>query len=276
MANEKDLGKTRLMESDELSNRCLLIGVFEGPKDKNTCMEHLDELQSLAYTYGLDTVDKISVPLREIHSSTYLGIGKIEELKLLTDEEDINIVIFDVDIFPHQQRNLENIFKRTVIDRTELILGVFAKHAMSKEAKLQVRLAQFKYEMPRLKRMWTHLGRQRTGGKSGGYLKGAGEKQIEIDRQTLKKRFSDLQKEIDKISLQRELQRKKREKTNIPTFAIVGYTNAGKSSLLNALTNANTLVEDKLFATLDTTTRKYFLPNGQSVLLTDTVGFIRK
>jgi len=124
--------------------------------------------------------------------------------------------------------------------------------------------------------MWTHLSRQRTGGKSGGYLKGAGERQIEIDRQTLKRRVSDLQKEIDQIKKQRQLQRKQRKKTNIPSFAIVGYTNAGKSTLMNALTDANVLVEDKLFATLDTTTRKYTLPNRQQILLTDTVGFIRK
>lgn len=276
MTVENNLEKTRLLELDESDNKALLIGVFDNPKGKVHCSEHLDELESLASTYGLKTVEKISVPLRQVSAATYLGSGKIDELKILIDEKDINIVIFDMDIFPNQQRNLEKIFQRTVIDRTELILGVFAKHAKSKEAKLQVKRAQFKYEMPRLKRMWTHLGRQRTGGKSGGYLKGAGEKQIEIDKQTIKKRISDLQKEIDKISQQRELQRKRREKIKIPTFAIVGYTNAGKSSLLNALTNAKVLVEDKLFVTLDTTTRKYSLPNGQLVLLTDTVGFIRK
>jgi len=271
-----NIEKARLLELDLLSNNTLLIGVYKDSKEKIICNEHLDELESLAYTYGLETIEKICVPIRKIESSTYLGSGKVEELKNLIDELNINIVIFDLDILSHQQRNLEKAFKKTVIDRTELILGVFAKHAKTKEAKLQVKLAQFKYEIPRLKRMWTHLSRQRTGGKTGGYLKGSGEKQIEIDRQTLKRKISDLQKNIDKLKVQRELQRKKRIKTNIPSFAMVGYTNSGKSTLMNALTDANILVEDKLFATLDTTTRKYFLPNGQQIVLTDTVGFIRK
>ncbi|NGX64042.1 MAG: hypothetical protein KR126chlam6_01466, partial [Candidatus Anoxychlamydiales bacterium] len=214
--------------------------------------------------------------IRRIESATYLGSGKVEEIKNICEDLNIDIVIFDIDIAPHQQRNLEKIIKKVVIDRTELILGVFAVHARSNVSKLQVKLAQLKYELPRLKRMWTHLSRQRTGGKSGGYLKGAGEKQIEIDRQTLKKRISDLQKNIDKIKEQRKLQRKQRQKIKIPSFAIVGYTNAGKSTLMNALTDANVLVEDKLFATLDTTTRKYILPNQQKIVLTDTVGFIRK
>lgn len=278
MAIEQDLGKTRLLELEENSNKALLIGVFEKPQEKVTCNEHIDELESLAKTYGLETLQKICIPIRRIESSTYLGSGKVEELKILINELDANIVIFDFEISPHQQRNLEKVFQKAVIDRTELILGVFAKHAKSRESKLQVKLAQIKYEVPRLKRMWTHLGRQRTGGSSGsgGYLKGAGETQIEIDRQTLKKRISDLQKEIDKIKEQRELQRKRRAKIEVPSFAIVGYTNSGKSTLMNALTDANVLVEDKLFATLDTTTRQYLLPNGQQVLLTDTVGFIRK
>lgn len=278
MALDHDIEKTRLLELDENNNKALLVGVFESPKEKDNCIEHLNELQSLATTYGLETLEKISSPIRRVDATTYIGSGKVEELKLIIDELDVNIVIFDFEIAPHQQRNLEKIFQKPVIDRTELILGVFAKHAKSSESKLQVKLAQIRYEFPRLKRMWTHLGRQRTGGSSGagGYLKGAGEKQIEIDRQTLKKRISDLQKEIDKMIDQRQLQRKKREKGNIPSFAIVGYTNSGKSTLMNALTNANVLVEDKLFATLDTTTRKYILPNGQQILLTDTVGFIRK
>ncbi len=276
MTIKQDLGKPGLLELDESNNKALLIGVYENPKEKAICVEHLDELERLADTYGLICVQKMCVHIRKIESSTYLGSGKVEELKILIDELNINIVIFDVDIFPYQQRNLEKAFQKTVIDRTELILGVFAKHAKSKEAKLQVKLAQLKYEMPRLKRMWTHLSRQRTGGKSGGYLKGAGERQIEIDRQTHKKRISDLQKEIDKIKEYRELQRKKRAKVKVPSFAIIGYTNSGKSTLMNSLTDANVLVEDKLFATLDTTTRQYFLPNAQQVLLTDTVGFIRK
>ena len=273
--DDLDLGSTRLLDTKE-AKTALLVGVYINSKDKDLCFEHLDELESLASTYGLETAGKMCVHIRKIESSTYLGSGKVQEIAELVEEKGIGIVIFDINIAPYQQRNLEKEIKKTIIDRTELILGVFATHAKSKEARLQVKLAQFKYELPRLKRMWTHLSRQRTGGKSGGYLKGAGEKQIEIDRQTLNKRISDLQKSIDQIKKQRQLQRKQRKKTDIPSFAIVGYTNAGKSTLMNALTDANVLVEDKLFATLDTTTRKYALPNRQQILLTDTVGFIRK
>jgi len=270
-----DLGKTRLLEIEKNKN-ALLVGSFKFNKEKSIRFEHLEELKSLASTFGLRTIEKMLVHIRKIETSTYIGSGKVEEIKTLCEEKNIDIVIFDIDIAPHQQRNLEKEIKKPIIDRTELILGVFAIHARSNESKLQVKLAQFKYEMPRLKRMWTHLSRQRTGGKAGGYLKGAGEKQIEIDRQILKKKISDLQKEIDKIREQRELQRKKRQKYEVPSFAIVGYTNSGKSTLMNALTDAKVLVEDKLFATLDTTTRKYSLPNQQQVVLTDTVGFIRK
>lgn len=270
-----DLGKTRLLEIEQ-NKSALLVGVYKSKEQKKISSEHLDELQSLTTTFGLKTIDKMLVHIRKIESSTYIGSGKVEEIFDLCEELNIDIVIFDIDIAPHQQRNLEKEIKKTVIDRTELILGVFAIHARSNESKLQVKLAQLKYEMPRLKRMWTHLSRQRTGGKSGGYLRGAGERQIEIDRQIIKKKISDLQKNIDKIKDQRELQRKKRQKMQIPSFAIVGYTNVGKSTLMNALSDANVLVEDKLFATLDTTTRKYTLPNQQQVVLTDTVGFIRK
>ncbi|NGX48722.1 MAG: GTPase HflX [Candidatus Anoxychlamydiales bacterium] len=270
-----DLGKTRLLEIEK-NKSALLVGAYKSNKEKSIRLEHLEELKSLAITFGLQTIEKMLVHIRKIETSTYIGSGKVEEIRDLCEEKNIDIVIFDIDIAPHQQRNLEREIKKTIIDRTELILGVFAIHARSNESKLQVKLAQFKYEMPRLKRMWTHLSRQRTGGSSGGYLKGAGEKQIEIDRQILKKKVSDLQKEIGKIKEQRELQRKKRKKQEIPSFAIIGYTNSGKSTLMNALTDAKVLVEDKLFATLDTTTRKYSLPNHQQVVLTDTVGFIRK
>ncbi|KKL83196.1 hypothetical protein LCGC14_1977200 [marine sediment metagenome] len=270
-----DLGKTRLLEIEKNKN-ALLVGAYKSIKNKNIRLEHLEELKSLATTFGLQTIEKMLVHIRKIETSTYIGSGKVQEIRDLCEEKNIDIVIFDIDIAPHQQRNLEREIKKTIIDRTELILGVFAIHARSNESKLQVKLAQFKYEIPRLKRMWTHLSRQRTGGKSGGYLKGAGEKQIEIDRQIIKKKISDLQKNIDKIKEQRELQRKKRKKIQIPSFAIIGYTNSGKSTLMNALTDAKVLVEDKLFATLDTTTRKYTLPNQQQVVVTDTVGFIRK
>ncbi|MBN2479190.1 MAG: GTPase HflX [Parachlamydiales bacterium] len=265
----------RLLDLDT-DTKALLIGTYTSGKDKHICFEHLDELERLADTYGLKTFHKLSCPIKKVESATYLGSGKVEEIKTYINENDIDIVIFDIDIAPHQQRNLEKIFQKTVIDRTELILGVFAIHARTKEAKLQVKLAQAKYEFPRLKRMWTHLSRQRTGGAKGGFLKGEGEKQIEIDKQILKTKISALEKQIDDLKKHRDILRKKRAKTSIPTFAIVGYTNAGKSTLMNALTDAKVLVEDKLFATLDTTTRKYVLPNSQEILLVDTVGFIRK
>jgi GTPase len=210
---------------------------------------------------------------------TYVGSGKLDEILLTVSEKGADIVIFDDEISPNQQRNLEKFFGRPVIDRTELIIEVFAQRAQTREARLQVELAKVKYQLPRLKRLWTHLSRQTgggTGGSGGAYLRGAGELQIELDRRMLRKRIHQLQKEIEDVQKQRETQRQKRIRTGIPSFAIVGYTNAGKSTLLNALTEAKVLVEDKLFATLDTTTRKYVLPNRQEIVLIDTVGFIRK
>ncbi len=195
-----------------------------------------------------------------------------------SDELGADIILFDDEITPNQQRNLEKFFQRPVIDRTELIIEVFAQRAMTREARLQVELAKVKYQLPRLKRLWTHLSRQTGSGGSGGgaYLRGEGETQIELDRRMLKARVLQLQKEIIVVEKQRETQRRQRLRTGIPTFAIVGYTNAGKSTLLNAMTKADVFVEDKLFATLDTTTRKFTLPNRQDILLVDTVGFIRK
>jgi GTP-binding protein HflX len=211
-----------------------------------------------------------------VEAATYLGKGKIDELSKLAVEIGADVVIFDDEISPNQQRTLEEIFKRPVIDRTELIIEIFAQRAQTKEARLQIELAKVKYQLPRLKRLWTHLSRQAGTGGAGAYLKGEGEKQIEIDRRLLKRRVDVLRKEILDVEKQRETQRSQRLRTGIPTFAIVGYTNAGKSTLLRSLTEAHVLVEDKLFATLDTTTRKFVLPNRQEILLVDTVGFIRK
>jgi len=252
----------------------LLLGIHLRSDERDECETSLEELERLADTYGLETVDKVPIMLKKIISATLIGKGKLQELLALCEEYKIDVVIFDEEISPHQQKNLEKLFKRPVLDRTELILEVFNKHAQTKEARLQIELAKIRYTMPRLKRMWTHLSRQVAGG--GGFLKGAGEKQIELDRRMLGHRMARLQKEIDAVRAHREIQRGARRRRQIPTFAIVGYTNAGKSTLLNALTSADILVEDKLFATLDTTTRKYTLPNNQEILLIDTVGFIRK
>lgn len=257
----------------------LLIGTYESTKDKPICEENLGELQRLCETYGLEAVELSTCPIKKIDAGTFLGKGKLEELLVLADEKGADVIAFDDEITPNQQRNLEQFFKRPVIDRTELIIEVFAQRAQTREARLQVELAKVKYQLPRLKRMWTHLSRQAGsagGGSGGGYLRGVGELQIELDRRMLRKRITQLEKEIVEVEKQRQTQRRQRLRTAIPTFAIVGYTNAGKSTLLKALTNAEVLVEDKLFATLDTTTRKYILPNRQEVLLIDTVGFIRK
>jgi GTPase len=258
--------------------QALLVGVYRQSKEKQMAQEHLEELKRLSNTFGLIPHQLALAPLRTVVAGTFLGKGKIDELKQLAEEKDCDVVIFDEEISPQQQRNIEKTIGIPVIDRTELILGVFAQRAQTKEAKIQVQLASFRYQLPRLKRLWTHLSRQRTGGRSGkgGYLKGAGERQIEVDRRLIKTKISQLESDLKTVKKQRATQRAKRQKQELPLFAIVGYTNAGKSTLLKALTKASVLVEDKLFATLDTTTRKFTLPNNQAILLIDTVGFIRK
>ncbi len=258
----------------------LLLGAYTSTKGKPLCEDNLKELERLCDTYGLEVVGTVASPIKKMDAGTFLGTGKLDEMLKMSDELGADIILFDDEITPNQQRNLEKFFQRPVIDRTELIIEVFAQRAQTREAKLQVELAKVKYQQPRLKRLWTHLSRQAGsgggGGSGGAYLRGEGETQIEIDRRLLKQRVIQLQKEIAVVEKQRETQRRQRLRTGIPTFAIVGYTNAGKSTLLNALTQADVFVEDKLFATLDTTTRKFTLPNRQEILLVDTVGFIRK
>jgi GTP-binding protein HflX len=270
------LDPAKLVRGDQGQARVLLVGVYTGAGHKEECEEHLEELERLCDTFGLLTLEKLPCPLRQIDAATYLGSGKIEEIRQLVVERKLDAVVFDEEILPSQQRNLERVLQRPVLDRTEVILGVFAQRAHSREARLQVELAQARYQFPRLRRLWTHLGRQSGSGGGGTYVKGEGEKQIEIDRRILRRRIERLEKQIAQVRQHRETQRQARERAGIPTFAIVGYTNAGKSTLLNALTQAGVFVEDKLFATLDTTTRKFTLPNHQEILLVDTVGFIRK
>ena len=254
----------------------LLVGIYFESKEKEKAQEYLNELKSLGVTYGLSPDYEMLVPLRKITAATYLGKGKVEEIAQIVKEHKLSLVVIDEEISPQQQRNLEKAIKTSVIDRTELILGVFAQRAQTKEASIQVRLAKYEYQLPRLAKLWTHLGRQRTGGASGGFLKGEGERQIEIDRRILKSEITRLKKQLEEVKKQREEKRKVRKKNQIPIFALVGYTNAGKSTLLKALTEAEVFIEDKLFATLDTTTRQYKLPSKEKILLTDTVGFIRK
>ncbi len=261
--------------------RALLVSVYKGggTVPREICEEHLQELSLLAETFGIEVVHKTPCVIRRYDAATYVTEGKLQELVDLAKEHHVNLVVFDDELAPSQQRNLEKAFGVSVIDRTEVILGVFAQRAQTKEARLQIELAQVKYQAPRLKRMWTHLSRQHGSGGSGGgggYLKGEGEKQIEIDRRIIKRKIDLLNKELEEVKAYRETQRLSRQRAEIPVFAIIGYTNAGKSTLLNALTQAGVFVENKLFATLDTTTRKFSLPNNQEVLLIDTVGFIRK
>lgn len=274
--------ETKLQEvpqSELADKKALLVSVFKNVNQREICDEHLQELELLTQTYGIEIVGKVPCFIRKYVAATLVTEGKLQELVDKAGELGANLVIFDDEITPGQQRNLENVFKIPVMDRTGLILEVFAQRAQTKEARLQIELAKVRYQAPRLKRLWTHLSRQKgTGGSSGsgGFTKGEGEKQIEIDRRILKREIDLLQKEILEVKAVRETQRTARTRSETPIISIIGYTNAGKSTLLNALTEANVFVEDKLFATLDTTTRKFILPNNQEILLIDTVGFIRK
>ncbi len=220
--------------------------------------------------------------LNKPYTATYIGPGKIEEIKILVEELEVNVVIFDDELTPRHQRELEKIFGEDVkvIDRTALILDIFALHAHTSEGKLQVELAQLEYRVPRLTRLWTHLARQaggRAGGSTGGVgVRGPGETQLETDRREIGRRIAAIKKQLESVRAHRERHRAKRQQTELQVVAIVGYTNAGKSTLLNALTDADVLSADMLFATLDPTTRKVKMPGGREVLFTDTVGFIQK
>lgn len=246
--------------------------------------DSLRELELLAETAGLAVVGEVTQNLSSPNSRTYVGSGKLDEIKLLADELDAKIILFDEELSPRHQRELEKELgnDKRVIDRTALILDIFAQHANTREGMLQVELAQYRYRLPRLTGAWTHLARQsggasgRTGGVGGVGLRGPGETQLEVDRREIKKKIVKLEDELDKVREHRNRHRQQRRKSNIPIVALVGYTNAGKSTLLNKLTKADIYVADQLFATLDPTTRQLELPSGETVLLTDTVGFIQK
>jgi len=229
----------------------------------------LEELHGLAITAGTEVVDELIQRRSHPESSTFFGKGKVEELRLMVERHDADMVIFDNVLSPAQIRNLERATKAKVLDRTEVILDIFAAGARTYESRLAIELAQLEYSMPRLKRMWTHLSRQAMGVG----MRGPGEKQLEVDRRLAQKRIFDLKQELGKIERRREQQVAARKEA--PTVSLVGYTNAGKSTLMNALTEANVFAKDKLFATLDTRTRRWQLPGWGVVLLSDTVGFIR-
>jgi GTP-binding protein HflX len=249
-----------------------------------TVEDSLEELSLLADTAGLDVVGEIYQSLSQPHADTYIGSGKIEEIRALVRETGAQIVIFDNELSPRHQRELEKKFldEVRVIDRTALILDIFAQHASTREGILQVELAQYEYRLPRLTRAWTHLARQagggggRTGSVGGVGLRGPGETQLEIDRREIRTKISNLKQELEKVRSHRSRYRLQRKRSQIPTIALVGYTNAGKSTLLNKLTDASVYVANQLFATMDPTTRRVQLPDGHACLLTDTVGFIQK
>lgn len=261
--------KNGLHETGE-REKCVVIGVTGRATSRERLEEYLDELVLLADTAGVEVVHKFSQDRNRLDNATFIGSGKVEEIAEILAEEQIPLVIFDDDLSPVQVRNLEKAMKCKILDRSGIILDIFAGRAKTKEAMTQVELAQLQYLLPRLTRQWTHLSKQ----YGGVGTRGPGEQQIETDRRAIRTRISHLKAKLDRIRREREVQRKGREV--MTRVAMVGYTNAGKSTLFRALTGSDVLVEDRLFATLDTTVRKITPGQGRPVLLSDTVGFIRK
>lgn len=251
--------------------RAILVGV-ELPASTWPVEQSLEELARLAATAGTDCMDRVMQRLARPHPGTLLGSGKIEEVAALAHFHQCDAVIFDLELTPGQHRNLERALEMQVLDRTALILIIFGQRARTREGRLQVELAQVEYDLPRLARQWSHLSRQ----KGSVQQRGEGEKQIEVDRRLLRRQKERLLEEIEHVRTHRHLHRERRQNSGAPVVALVGYTNAGKSTLLNRLAAAHSLAEDKLFATLDPMTRRVKLPGGQEMLLTDTVGFVQR
>ena len=262
-----------LATSSRRTERVFLVGVELKSNDAATVRESLAELGELAATAGGEVIGDGTQKMVSLNAATFIGKGKAEEFSKFCKENDVDTVIFDDELSPAQTRNLEKIFGCKIMDRTALILDIFGQRARTREGKLQIEHAQLEYLLPRLTRFWTHLSRQRG---STGSIGGEGESQLESDRRKIQERIDKISSELDTVRRQRETQRVGRQRSNWPLASIVGYTNAGKSTLLNQLTGAAVLAEDKLFATLDPTTRRLKLPTNQNVLLTDTVGFIKK
>ena len=254
------------------TEKTVLVGLEHNGVSRWDLQDSLEELRELAATAGAKVVDTVTQKLDHPTAPYYIGKGKAEEVAALCTETGAGSIIFDDELSPAQGRNLEEVTSKKILDRTQLILDIFARRARSREGRLQIELAQLQYLLPRLTRMWTHLSRQ-TGGIG---TRGPGETQLEVDRRRVQERIARLQKDLEEVRKHRAIQREGRARHQWPVVAIVGYTNAGKSSLLNRLTNAGVIAEDKLFATLDPTTRQFVLPNKLKVLFTDTVGFIRK
>lgn len=260
-----------LIPTRQPKERALLVGIELPSRGSRAPVDlNLAELERLAETAGATVLGKYTQQVKNVTPATLIGRGKVDEIQRSLDQAHADLVIIDEDLTPAQQRNLENAFKIRVIDRSQLILDIFAQRARSNEGKLQVELAQLEYLLPRLTRQWTHLSR--LGGGIG--TRGPGETQLEVDRRRIRERIGHLKRRLKTVERTRSLQRKERHEVPFATVALVGYTNAGKSTLMNMLTSAGVFVEDKLFATLDPTTRALRLPNGDKVMIVDTVGFI--
>ena len=258
----------------ERLGRAFLVGLQRPDQDARDSLSLLEELRELVANLGVEVRGDTVARLREEHPRHLVGTGKMEEIAALARGLDCGLVVFDDALTPAQQRNWEKDAPGLrVIDRQEVILDIFAARAKTREAVLQVELARLQQQLPRLRRLWSHLDRQRGG---GALQRDAGETQLEMDQRGIREKIARVRRELEEVVRQRATQRKQRQRVPVPTFAIVGYTNAGKSSLLNRLTGAEVLAEDRLFATLDPTTRRLTLPSGRALLLTDTVGFVRR
>ena len=261
-----------LAEQEGKTERVFLVGAELKKGNTFDVNESMEELSELATTAGADIIGEGTQKLDRPHVATFIGKGKAGEFAELAKQGRVDTVIFDDELSPAQNRNLERIFDCKVLDRTALILDIFAQRARTREGKMQIEMAQLQHILPRLTRMWTHLSRQ----KGGIGMRGDGESQLEVDRRRIQERIARLRRELEEVKRVRSTQRRGRQRSQWPLVSIVGYTNAGKSTLLNKLTGAEVLSEDKLFATLDPTTRRVRLPTNQNALLSDTVGFIRK
>lgn len=259
-------------EERQTGTKACVIGIRSERRLQEQARLSAEELKALVEAAGAEVVDEIFCNTSVIHPKTYIGTGKVEEIKERLEESRVSIAVLDVSLTPSQQRNLENNWNIQVIDRTGIILDIFAKRAASREGRLQVELALLEYRLPRLTRMWTHLSRLGAGIGT----RGPGETQLEVDRRRIRTRILKLKEELKQIEKRRELQRENRRRTGVNTVALVGYTNAGKSTLLNLLTLADVSVKDQLFETLDSTIRQLILPDNQPLYLVDTVGFISR
>lgn len=264
-------GRESVNDLIKTKETAILIGCYLDNRNEERTRLSMEELHELAATAGVEVLDVITQNRDRVDSAWYLGTGKIDEIAQRAEELDVDVIIFNDELSPSQTRNLDKVFDCKVIDRTQLILDIFAGRAQSREGKIQVELAQYNYLLPRLAGQGKQLSR--LGGGIG--TRGPGETKLESDRRHIRKRISELKQQLEDTVRTRQLHRERRKKNNVFQIALVGYTNAGKSTILNKLTNANTLQEDKLFATLDPTTRQLELPSGLDVLLTDTVGFIQ-